>query len=101
MRYSTLYNIYLYLILVIKIIYFIFLFFYFRAKMKHLENEEKLYNIKQFINNIFRVLLLILMLVLFYPYSHHFIEIDGRTRIFLFMYAVLELINFITSFFTS
>jgi len=67
--------------------------------MKHLENVEKLYEIKQFINSIFRILLLILMLVLFYPKSHRSIEIEGNTRIFLFTYAVLELINFITNFY--
>ena len=99
MQHSTLYNLYLYLILVIKIFYFIFLFFYFRSKMKHLENVEKLYEIKQFINNLFRVLLLILMLVLFYPKNHCSIEIEGHTRIFLFTYSVLELINFITNFY--
>ena len=99
MQYFLLYNFYLYLILIIKIIYFIFLFLYFHAKMKHLENQDKLYEIKQFINNIFRTLLLILMLFLFYPFSHHSIESKGRTRIFLFTYAILELINFIAIFF--
>jgi hypothetical protein len=101
MQHSIYYNFYLYFILAIKIIYFIFLFLYFRSKVKHLENQEKLYEIKQFVNNIFRLLLLILMLVLFYPKSHRSIEIEGHTRIFLFTYAILELINFITIFFTN
>jgi hypothetical protein len=76
---------YLYLLLIVKLT-----FFYFLLKEKRSpspENEKKL----SLIDTLFIVLLSILMIYLFHPFTKNPVCIDRETKLFLFTFAILTI----------
>jgi len=76
---------YLYVLLIVKLL---FLFFFLKEKRTpSIENEKKL----SFIDNLFMILLSLLMIYLFHPFTKKSCCIDRETKLFLFTFAILTL----------
>jgi hypothetical protein len=78
---------YLYLLLIVKLTFFYFLLK--KRRNPSPENEKKL----SLIDTLFIVLLSILMIYLFHPFTKNPVCIDRETKLFLFTFAILTILH--------
>jgi hypothetical protein len=78
---------YLYVLFVVKLL----VLYYFLQKRRNPEYEKKF----ALIDKLFMILLTILMIYLFHPYTKNPVYIDRETKLFLFIFGVMSLVHLI------
>ena len=83
----SLYELYLYLVFIVKLSV---LFFFIQNKFYPSNTAEKHLS---FTEDVFNVLMSLLIIYLFHPFSANPIFVDRETKIFLFIFAALTLLH--------
>lgn len=93
------YDYFIYIILFVKLIYFICLFSIIYIKYIKQDRNEKYLLIIDFMKNrfefIFLILIAILLIIIFNPFIKKTVKINNTTKILIFLYAIIILLNFI------
>jgi len=96
---SMLFDTFLYVILTVKILFLIsmLLSVYYSYKGKYSESK-KYENYQDKMEHLFILLMGVLMIILFYPRHKGKVCVDGHTKLFLYIFGILSILDLIKHF---
>ena len=86
-------DILLYLILLIKLILIFLKIFYKFLIRKNILSKEVIDSLDKFAHKLFYILMPLLLIILFNPFTTKYLIIDYHIRLFLFVFGILQLID--------